>query len=148
MSTNNTVLNTGQQATTNFDLSKIFIWNNRYENATYINSGYTPATIPAGTVMGRIGATQNVVPLVSTASDGSQYPVGILACDLNAIAAGATQACTICVSGDVSQDKLVLQGADTLSTIVSSRSIFDRIGSDTIGVKITANTEMTQNDNQ
>jgi hypothetical protein len=42
----------------------------------------------------------------------------------------------------------VLQGADTLSTLVSSRSIFDRIGSDTIGVKITANTEMTQNDNQ
>jgi hypothetical protein len=150
MSSANQVLNTGQQAITNYNTAKIFIYNNRFQNETYINSGYVAVSIPAGTVMGRIGASQTIVPLVSTATDGSQYPVGILGCDLTNIAAGASVGVTLCISGDVAQEQIVLQGSDTLKTLIgtSNRSIFDHIVSDTMGIKIVPTSELTQTDNQ
>ena len=150
MSSNNQPLNTGQQAITNYNTAKIFIYNNRFENATYINSGYVAATVPAGTVMGRIGSTQNVVPMVSTATDGSQFPAGILQNDLTAIAAGATVPVSICIAGDVAQEQLVLQSPDVLTTLIgtTNRSIFDHIVSNTMGIKIVQTNEQTSYDNQ
>ena len=67
MSTQTEALNNGQQAIINTDTSKIFLWDNRYESATYNNGGYTDVTLQAGTVMGRITSTGRVVPLQSEA---------------------------------------------------------------------------------
>lgn len=147
MSSNSIVLNTGQQAIVNFDVSKIFVWNNRYEKADYTNSGYDDVVLAAGTLMGRVSATQEIIPLASGASDGSQYPVGVLAQDIT-VEGGATVSLYICVAGDVVEDKVILDGSDTLSTVISGRSIRDRIAADTVGIKLVPSTELTGYDNQ
>ena len=81
MSENSVAFNNGQQMQVNTDLSKIFIWRNDYRKYPYNNSAYDAVTLPAGTLMGVVAATGWVKPLVSTANDGSQFPVGVLAQD-------------------------------------------------------------------
>lgn len=146
MSEQNIVLNTGRALFVNTDTSKIFLWNNRYQPYPYNNSAYDAVTIPAGTVMGTVSATGWVKPLASGASDGSQFPVGILAEDYT-VDGGDLINVSICVAGDVAADQLVFQGSDNLDTTVSSRRLRDRIGSDTVGVKLVTTTEMTKEDN-
>lgn len=148
MSTQNTALNTGNQATSNYDVSKIFVFNNRYNTGTIINSKYTPETLPAGTVLGRIAGTGNLTPCVSTATDGSQFPMGILAADI-VIAFGASMNVPVCIFGDVVQSKVVFfNTSDNLNTVVNGRTMYDRIGSDSVGIKLVASTENTYLDNQ
>lgn len=135
----------------NTDLTKIFVWGNRYTKGTYenTNSTYDDITIPAGTVMGRILADQKLAVLESGASDGSQYPVGVLAQDV-VVLAGETfsKEVAICVEGDVDETKLVFQGSDDLDTEVSGRSLRDRLGSDTVGINLVAGDQLTATDNQ
>ena len=147
MSTNIIVLNNGVQLFVNTDLSKIFVFGNEYIYAPYNNSAYDAVTLQAGTVMGRVSATGWIKPLVSSASDGSQYPVGILADDFT-IAGGALVDLPICIKGDVISDKLVFSSSsDNLDTTISSRRIRDRIASDTSGIRLVPSTEMTAPDN-
>lgn len=139
-------LNTGQQATTNYDLSKIFLWNNRYDSESYVNnSNYNPVTILAGTVMGRVTLTGVLVPLDASQINGSQFPVGILAQDI-VLAAGATKACTICIRGDVNGRKLIFWTGNTLNTPVANRILKDHLQDQ--GIIIKQSTEMTDYDNQ
>lgn len=136
------------------DTTKIFVRNNRYSNGTYsyTNSTYDDIVIPAGTVLGRIASSLNLTALASGANDGSQSPVGILAQDVTVLA-GTTKTLTVsfCDSGDVNQNEIVLQGTDTLNTLITnaspSRTIRDSIGGDTVGVKLVVTTEGTQYDN-
>ena len=141
-------VNTGQQITTDYNLAKIFVWNNRYENDSYVNnSNYNPLTILAGTVMGRIASTGYLQPCTASAVDGSQFPIGVLASDIVSLAGGATKAASICVSGDVAADQLIFLFGDTLETVVSGRRMKDRIQSDSVGLKLVYRTEMTDYDN-
>jgi hypothetical protein len=141
---------TNNQAFITTDTSKIFLRDKRFEQGTfdYTNSTYDDVTIAAGTVLGRIASTNKLVVLTSAASDGSQFPVGILAQDVT-VEAGDSYSDTVnmCVAGDVAQEKLVFQGSDTLATVVSSRTLKDRIGADTVGVKLVTCTELTEYDN-
>jgi hypothetical protein len=146
MSSQSTPLNTNSQATINTDVSKIFILNNRYEAVKLLNSTGGSLTYPAGTVLGRVSASQKVVPLTSAAVDGSAIPVGILADDYT-VGAGATIDAMMCISGDIAAEKIVLQGADTLDTVVSARLIRDRIKGDTLGINLVVGNEMTGYDN-
>jgi len=146
MSTNTIVLNTGQQLTVNTDLSKIFIWENRYINAPYNNSAYDAVTLAAGTLMGRVAATGYIKPLASGASDGSQYPVGILADDF-IVEGGDLLDLPICNYGDVVKDKVVFSGSDSMDTTVDGRRLEDRIAADTAGIRLVESTEMTAFDN-
>ena len=145
MSVNNIVLSNGQQMTITTDLSKIFLWNNRYEQADYTASA--DITLPAGALLGRIGSSGKVVPLTSAATNGSQYPVGILAQD-TFVASGATATLTFCVAGDVASDKGMYDGTDTGETVVELKRLKDRIGSDTVGIKLVASTSNSDYDNQ
>jgi hypothetical protein len=148
MSFQSTPLNTGNQAIIKTDISKIFLWNNRFEAAQYTNGGGAPVTLAEGTLLGRISATGKVIPLASAAADGSQFPVGILN-EEKIVAPGATIDLFMCVSGDVDSSKVVLAGADTLDTVISGRRIRDRIGSDTVGIKLVAPAdELTAYDNE
>jgi hypothetical protein len=146
MSSQTIALNTGQQLTVNTDIGKIFVWENRYSDAAYTNGGGAPVTLTEGTLLGRIAATGKIVPLTSAANDGSQFPVGILNQTV-IVAAGETRQLSFCVSGDVVENKVLLQGADTLDTVVAGKTIRDRIGSDTVGVKLVTSTELTGYDN-
>lgn len=149
MSQNSVVNSTSNFLQVQTDLSKIFLWNNRYENDGYTNnSSYDPITLSAGTLMGRIASTNILVPCTSTASDGSQYPVGVLAQDVT-LASGVSQTVSICVAGDVAQDKIIFaKPGDGLETVVSSRRYKDRIGADTVGIKLVPSTDNTIYDNQ
>lgn len=147
MSTQTVILNNGQQAILDTDVSKIFVFDNRFETGSRTNSGYDDENLVAGTVMGRVSATGKLVPMQSDASDGSEIPVGILNKDW-VIAAGATQAISICVSGDVVEGKLIFtKVGDDLDTVVDGRNYRDRIGGDTVGVKLVPSTENTGFDN-
>lgn len=152
MSRQSIVLNTGQQAIVNTDTSKIFIGRNRYDKFTmndYENSGYDDVTLVAGTIMGQLTGTGKVKALHSVATDGSQYPLGILAEDV-VIEGGDTlsgREVQLCVEGDVAQEQLAFSGSDTLDTIISARTLRARIGADTVGIKLVATTEMTKEDN-
>lgn len=146
MSSNNVVLNNGQQAIINTNTSKIFIYENRSEVGNYTNSGYDNVTLQPGTLMGRVAATQKLVPLVSSASDGSQFPVGILMGG-RVIEPGDTVQLTICNYGDVAEEQIIFQGSDTLSTLVSDRSLRDRISSDTAGIRLVPTNDLTNYDN-
>lgn len=135
----------------NRDLSKIFIRNPRSEQGTfsYENSSYSDATVVAGTVLGRIAATNTLVILDPSATDGSQYPVGVLMQDV-AVAAGDTyeDTVTMCVSGDVAQEQLAFADGVDLDTVVEHRTVRDRIGADTVGVKLIPTSDQTFYDNQ
>lgn len=146
MSSNTVNENNGQQAIITTDTRKIFVWNNRFESAKYNNSTYDDVTLKAGQVMGRIAASAYIVPLTSGASDGSQFPVGILAEDVT-VEGGDIQDVNICVAGDVAADLLFFSGTDNLNTVVSDRRLVDRIGSDTVGIKLVGGDSMTNYDN-
>lgn len=139
------VLNTGQQAIINTDTSNIFLWNRRSEKGQVNNSDlYDPLVIPAGTVMGRIASSGYLTPFTSGASDGSQFPIGVLCSDYT-IEEGDTQYVYICDDGDVAAEKLIFQDTDTLDTVVDDQRVRDRLKA--AGVKVIVSTEMTGYDN-
>lgn len=151
MSRNTLQLQTSNQAFITTDLSKIFIWNNRYNSGTFEYSNLSSGddvTVVAGTVLGRVASTGVLVVLDPAASDGSQYPVGILAQDV-AILYGEEYSGEVdfCVAGDVAQEMVALPEGYDLDSVISAKTIADRIGSDTVGIKLVAGTENTENDN-
>ena len=134
---------------TNYDTSKIFIWNNRYKRFTLLNDSGAEKDFAPGTIMGRRHATGKVVPLVSTAADGSEVPIGILKSDVEDLADSGEIEVSICVFGEVAESKLVFDnGTDTLETVISNRRLGDRLMGDTAGVIVVPSTELTSDDNQ
>lgn len=145
MSTQTVAFNNGQQAIINTDTTKVFLWNRRSQAVNIINGGGAPVAYAEGTVMGRVSASGNVIPCVAGASDGSQFPVGVLIDGLT-VAAGATVPCFICDDGDVESSMLVFNGAETLATVVSGRQFRDWLK--LAGIKLVTATELTGYDNQ
>lgn len=147
MSYNQQVVITNNQVITNYDLSKLFLFNNRYQTGSYTNSGYSAIFLPQGTVLGRVAATMAIVPLVSTATDGSQFPIGILSQDY-IVQAGAITNVMYCVEGDVAQEQIgFINGTDTFSTLVNGRPLFDRIQGDSVGLFLKSCVDLTNFDN-
>ena len=136
------------QLTNNFDTSKIFIWDNRYQPETITNSSYDEVTLEAGTLVGRVTATGAIVACRSDSADGSQIPLGILKSE-HVIPAGDSVETYICIAGDVAEEKVVFfKAGDTAETIVDGRRYKDRIEADTMGIKLVPGTELTSEDNQ
>ena len=138
---------TASQQTTDYDYSEIFLGCNTFDELTYTNSTLAEVTLNAGTVMGKIAATGLALPLDSGAGDGSQFPIGILASPV-VVAAGASANISVCVEGDVAEEMLIyFNGSDDGTTVVSGRQLRDRIGSDTVGVKLYGAISPTKFDN-
>lgn len=146
MSSQTVALNSSNMAIIHTDLSKIFLKDNRYQKGNDLNnSGYDPLELVAGTLMGRVAATGNLTYCNAAASDGSQFPVGILAEDVS-LDAGETKSVTIVDFGDVASDKVVfVVTGQGLETALSSRRMKDHIQAQ--GIKLITVTEMTQDDN-
>lgn len=145
-----TVLDTTNQLYVNVDQSKIFLGENEFISGEISNAALVDVTIPAGTVLGRIstaGATfGQLKALDKDATDGSQFPVGILTEDL-VIPAEDSANCTACVAGYVAEDKLVFASGESLDSVVSARTLRDRIAGDTLGVRLLSGTNLTKADN-
>lgn len=131
---------------TDYDQSKTFLWNKRTAKGTIINALYVAKLYKQGTLLGRVGSSKAIVALKSAAVDGSQYPLGILLED-TIIDSQDSLEVTFAVAGDVVESKVVLDGTDTLDTLIGSRTIRDRIGADTVGIKLVQSTEQTRYDN-
>lgn len=146
MSSQVIVENTGQQAHITTDTSKIFLWNNRYDKESYVNNSfYNPIILPAGTVMGRVAATRRLVPYQGGASDGSQFPIGVLADDYT-VDSGENIQVSLCISGDVNENELSWYYIGTgLDNVVSSRTVRDWLLLS--GINLVSATEMSAPDN-
>ena len=148
MSEITTVNQTSNQVQFDVDQSKVFVYGNKFEGANFINLTGGILSYAVGTVLGRIHATGKVTELKSAATDGSQFPIGILATELTAIAGSGTADINFCNAGEVAEEKVILNGADTLLTVVDARILRDRIAADTMGIKLVLGTELTGFDNQ
>ena len=143
----------------NYSTRNIFVWNNRFNtiSATYTNSTGSEVTLSAGMLIGRIAATGLVVQSISTATDGSQVPIGVLTTDYT-VADGDSVTVSFCIQGDVDYGMLVFGGSpvDTLSTVISlTDSATNTVKIGTIGDILNRSgilpintTEMTYRDNQ
>lgn len=147
MSSVNNTFSNSNFSITNYDTSKMFVGENSWAQGEFTNSTYDDVTLVQGTLLGRVASTGEIVVCTSAASDGSQFPVGVLANNV-VVAAGDTQTLTYCIAGEVIESKIVFDGSDTLATVVSSRTFRDRIASDTAGIVLVATQELTDFDNQ
>jgi len=132
--------------TADTDRAKCFIWNNEFKTGTLLNASGAEATFALGTVLGRIAASGKLVPLTTAAEDGSAFPVGVLAQTVTLGIAGEDTV-TFAISGDVNESMIILDGADTLATVIALRTIGDRLMSDTKGIRTVVVTDSTFNDN-
>lgn len=154
MSINNipqTQYSNNSELITSYDYGKLFLFRNRFVNRTYNNSTGSAVTLSRGTVMGTILSTGYVVPQASGASDGSEFPRGILANDYT-IPANSTATVSICVGGDVAQEGIILNGSDTLTTAVGSATtgggtIQDLIMANSVDLMLVAGSDQTIPDN-
>lgn len=148
MSTVTSVLDTNNQAIRNYDTTKIFLRDNKFETGTFTNDDlYDDVTLVAGTLLGRVSSTNKLVPHVSTATNGSQFPVGVLATNV-VVGDGEDKELTFCTAGEIAKGKIILGGSDTFNTVISGRTINDRIKSDTAGIILVAADQLTAFDNQ
>ena len=112
-----------------YTVDKVFLnFPNQQKNFTFVNGTASERTIPAGTLVGITTADQTIAQeVVAAAVDGSQIPYGFLLYD-TVIAAGAAEEVEALVGyGDdqssIFEDKITLNGAETLETVITSLGI-------------------------
>jgi hypothetical protein len=147
MSTGTIKTQTDNQLHVEYNISKIFVFNNRYEQETLLNGSGGIKTFLPGTLLGRVSASLKLVPVASAAVDGSEIPVGILASEVTDLAIAGEKSVQVCIFGDVVESKLILDGSDTVDTLIDGRPIKDRIAADTKGIQLVDGFEMTKSDN-
>jgi hypothetical protein len=131
---------TRNQLFSEYDVSKIFIGDNKYRK---VNIASTPElALTAGMVIGVVGITHGVYK----SGTSNMLPVGVLAESVTVPAASNVDV-TICNAGKIAEEKVTLDGSDTLATIVSNRSIRDMLISNTIGIELVTTSELTASDN-
>lgn len=125
------------QRVTNYDVSQVFLGNNFYKDFTYTNSTGSSVDLAVGRLVGQILASAKILPNISSATDGSELPMGVLA-EAATVANGATATLSVCIAGRVNQNTLTLGAGDTLDTAVRTVST----GGGTLGALITRNTNI------
>lgn len=134
------------QLVTNYNTQQIFLCNNFFQDKTYTNSTGSTVTLLPGTLLGTVLATNKLLPNISSATDGSEMPMGICA-DTYVVANGDSAVVTFCTGGDVNENAVVLGSGDTYATVVRTAStgggtIRDLIGRNTT-IQLVASTELS-----
>jgi len=134
---------TRNQLTSQYDISKIFLFDNKFRVVNIANATGSPMVLLAGHVIGCVGITHAPYD----ADTANQLPVGILAESIT-IANGSNANVTICNAGKIAEEKVLFYDTDdTLATIVSNRSIRDMLISNTMGIELVTTNELTADDN-
>lgn len=140
----------------NYNQRNTFIWANRYNTIVLTDTNATGSDIQLlqGMLIGRIAATGLAKQSISTATDGSQIPIGVLAVD-TLVAAGTSENLTICIQGDVDYSMLVFGGSpvDTVASKIYTDTGAAYLGTygdllNGLGVLPIVSTQMTYLDNQ
>jgi hypothetical protein len=108
---------------TRYDRSKLFLSGieRTLRDQTLLNSAGVETTFPIGTLVGRVSASGKLIPLASAASDGSQYPIGVLVRDYTVDATSEITNATVAIAAcTVDGSKLALDGSDDLDTTVTN----------------------------
>jgi hypothetical protein len=147
MSTATVVGNGSNFLHTRYDRTKMFLGDLRtIASQTFINSSGGELTYPIGTLLGRVSASTKLVPLASAATDGSETPVGLLTHEITLADAGEASV-TVAIVGNVIEGMVVLNGADTMDTLIGGRTIRDLIHAETSGVILIPAVELSGTDN-
>jgi len=146
MSTQTIQVQNANQIFVDNDFSKFLLGNNEFITADLTASGDV-ATLE-GMVMGRISATELIVPLDKDATDGSQYPVGLCVVD-KTVADGETETLTLVNKGRIAQSKINFLDTETLATAVgvanNQKTIRDWLND--LGLVLESGVELTATDN-
>jgi hypothetical protein len=117
----------GGMRVTNYSTEKLPIFDNTFLKGTFENTDAYETTLAIGTVMGRISATGNLVPFDADSSDGSQFPIAVLA-STYLVDAGDEKEVACIASGEINANMLVfVDVADSLDTVVDSRQVRDHL---------------------
>ena len=113
-----------------YNYSTLFVYNPRTQNQWLVDNGTgADVTYQLGTVFGRIDATGKLWPMDSTATDGSQKPIGVLAATTVVPASSTNNPITLVIQGDVVAGWLIfINGTDTLATTIAYDTSGDIIG--------------------
>jgi hypothetical protein len=131
---------------TNYDLSKFLLGENYFTEGELTASG-SDVNLKQGMVMGRVASTGKLKALDPTATDGSQYPVGLAIID-QTITDGDTETVSIVNKGLVDYDTInIISGAltDTVGPDDNKRRIIDLIRD--LGIIDREGLELTDYDN-
>lgn len=90
-----------------------------------------------GTVLGKIAASGKYTKCVSTATDGSQIPVAVLATDVDA--SGGDKVGPIYVGGEFNSNVIVFGGSDTAATtpLSNGSAVWAATAAKTVGQVVT-----------
>jgi len=139
---------TRNQAAFDRTLTNLLIRNNSFLKSDYANISGALETVVVGQVMGRVATTQKLVVCKSGASDGSQYPVAVMVQELTAVPiAGTVDNIAPCNGGVINVNEIVLDGTDTLATLVNTISMRDHLIANTKGLELIDVLENTDFDN-
>jgi len=116
MSSVTNVLNTGSAQFNNYDLTKLLLGFNSFVTGTVTAAGADVAIVP-GRILGRVASTGKIVACAASATDGSQYPVGVAVSDTT-VADGTSKTITMVNKGKVAEGQLSFAGAETLATVI------------------------------
>jgi len=133
---------TRNQITNAYDFSKIFLFDNKYQAITLANATGAAVEYLIGTLIGVVTSTYQ--KYASGTSNISM--IGILA-ETVSVPANDSVTVQVCIGGKVAEEKVLLQGEDTLDTVVAYKSIRNRLASDTLGIELAATDELTVADN-
>ncbi len=142
MSSVTTSNRTSNQVTNAYDFSKIFIFDNKFRKVTIANASGSDLALTAGMAIGVVGTTYQVY---KSGTSNISF-VGICAEDIT-ISDGDSADVNICIGGKVNENKVTLDGTDTLATVVSNRTIRDRIASESVDIYLVATDELSSDDN-
>lgn len=112
-----------------YEVDNIFLnFPNQQKYLTFVNGTASERTIPAGTLVGVTTADVTIgKELVAAATDGSQFPKGFLLYDTVIPAGAAEEVEALVGTGDdkssIFEDKIVLNGAETLDTVITDLGI-------------------------
>ena len=127
MATSTVRSSTENQIVIDYNSSKFLVGGGHtFVRRDYANISGALESLAECQVMGRVTVGGKVVPCVSTAEDGSQYPIGFNVIAKTDVAiAGTIDDLLIVNGGGIRRDKIVLTGTDTLDTVVDGRTIED-----------------------
>ena len=149
MSNITSITQTGNQLHSSYDVSKLFLGENERISGTYAS---TPGiTLAAGLVVGQVAATGALVAYDNTASNGSQYPVGIIDLGLSesaVIAALGSKVLNLVNKGRVAESKVTFPGSITLDSIITGDTRTVRQYMNAMGIIFEGGEELTKLDNQ
>ena len=126
--------------TYNYDIASVFPGPQPFiQEKVWTNTSGSEVTVYPGRLFGQIAATGLMLPNISSATDGSEMPYGVLAgIEPITLANGATATVPIAIRGEVNQNKLTLGSGDTLATLVRTVST----GGGTLGALIIRDTQI------